>query len=249
MTPPAPTPEPLEHESLSELVKDRLLTQILRGDLAPGSRIVETRVARELGTSQAPVREALRDLAGLGFVDTKPYKGSWVRKPSREELIDAIEVRSDLEALAGRLAALRRTQGCIDDLTGLVEDMRQAARRGDAHEHALKNTQFHERVIDATGNRTLKRVWSMLEPFARTYITAAAPGIDLQWLAARHEPILEAIRDGDPERAEAAMRVHAQEVAGMLDTFEHPEIDSGNSLSRSANKRTASAGPRRHQRS
>jgi len=244
MTGPDAAPEPLERESLSELVKDRLLTQILRGDLAPGSRIVETRVARELGTSQAPVREALRDLAGLGFVDTKPYRGSWVRKPSKEELLDAIEVRADLEALAGRLAALRRTQTCIDDLTGLVDDMRQAARRGDAHEHALKNTQFHELVIDATGNRTLKRVWSMLEPFARTYITAAAPGIDLHWLAERHEPILDAIRDGDPERAEAAMRTHAGEVAGMLDAFEHPEIDNGDAPTRSGRKRPSSANPR-----
>jgi DNA-binding GntR family transcriptional regulator len=245
MTPPGASPEPLERESLSELVKDRLLTQILRGDLAPGSRIVETRVARELGTSQAPVREALRDLAGLGFVDTKPYRGSWVRKPSKAELLDAIEVRSDIEALAGRLAAIRRTPACIDDLTRLVEEMRDAARRGDAHEHALKNVEFHELVVDATGNSTLKRVWSMLEPFARTYITAAAPGIDLHWLASRHEPILSAIRDGDPQRAEAAMRTHAEEVAGMLDAFEHPEIDDGESSGGSGRKRTAPAKPRR----
>ena len=223
---PQSSREPIERESLSELVKDRILTKILRGDLAPGSRIVETRVARELGTSQAPVREALRDLAGLGFVEMKPYRGSWVRKPTRDELIEAIEVRADLEALAGRLAAIRRTDACVRDLTQLLADMKAAADRGDAHDHAAKNTQFHERVVDASGNRTLKRLWSVLEPFARTYITTSAPGIDLHWLAARHEGILAAIRDSDPERAAEAMRAHAADVAGMLGEFEHPELES-----------------------
>lgn len=223
---PDPTREPVARESLSELVKDRILTWILRGDLAPGSRIVETRIARDLGTSQAPVREALRDLASLGFVEMKPYRGSWVRKPTREDLIEAIEIRADLEALAGRLAALRRTDQCITDLERLLAGMRAAADRGDAHEHALKNTQFHERIVEAAGNRTLKRVWSMLEPYARTFVTTSAPGIDLHWLTSRHDPILEAIRDSDPERAAATMRTHAADVAMMLADFEHPELDA-----------------------
>lgn len=217
--------DPVERESLSELVKDRILTRILRGDLEPGSRIVETKVAREFGTSQAPVREALRDLAGLGFVDMRPYRGSWVRKPSRDELLEAVEVRADLEALAGRLAATRRTDRCVADLEGLLAAMVAAADRGDAHEHALLNTQFHERVVEAAANRTLRRLWAMLEPFARTYMTTSAPGIDLHWLASRHEPILSAIRDGDADRASEAMRSHAADVAILLQTFEHPEVE------------------------
>lgn len=211
--------KPVGREVLSEVVKDRILSRILRGELAPGSRIVETRVARELGTSQAPVREALKDLARLGFVETRPYRGSWVRKPTTEELIEAIEVRAEVEALAGRLAASRRTDSCLDDLTRLLGEMQEAANRGDAHDHALKNAQFHERIVDAANNRTLKRLWSMLEPFSRTYITASAPGVDLHWLSARHTPIVDAIRDGDADRAAATMRAHAAEVAGMLAEF------------------------------
>jgi hypothetical protein len=97
-------------------------------------------------------------------------------------------------------------------------------------------------VIDATGNRTLKRVVDA-EPFARTYITAAAPGIDLHWLAERHEPILDAIRDGDPERAEAAMHPRRRGRRDA-DDFEHPEIDNGDAPTRSGRKRTSSANPR-----
>ena len=110
---------PVTREVLSERVKDRILTWILEGELEPGSRIVETRVARDLGVSQAPVREALRDLAILGFVEMKPHKGARVREPSREELTEAIEVRAELEALAGRLAAARRTEQCLRDLEEL----------------------------------------------------------------------------------------------------------------------------------
>jgi len=220
-------PDPVEREVLSELVKDRILTWILEGNLKPGSRIVETRVARELGTSQAPVREALRDLATLGFVEMEPYRGSRVRKPSKDELIDAIEVRAELEALAGKLAATRRTEKCLVDLKRLYAEMEEAADRNDPHDHALKNTQFHQRIVEAAHNPTLARLWSMLEPFSRTYVTASAPGMDLKWLGNRHDGILKAIHDGDADRAAATMREHAYEAAKLLDQMDHPELEDG----------------------
>jgi len=213
----------MEREILSERVKDRILTWIREGEMAPGSRIVETRVARELGVSQAPVREALRDLATLGFVETQPYRGSWVRKPSEEELVEAIEVRAELGALAGRLAATRRTEQCMADLDQLMDEMSEAADRGDAHDHAFKNTQFHARIVQAAHNQTLSRLWAMLEPFSRSYYTATVPGIDLHRLSDRHKPVLDAIKDKDPERAAATMRTHAEEAAELIHRMEAPE--------------------------
>ena len=216
--------DPVEREVLSTQVKDRILTWILRGDLAPGSRLVETKLARQLGTSQAPIREALRDLASLGFIETRPYKGSWVRRPSKRELIDAIEVRAELESLAARLAAARRSEKCIKDLEELFAAMAEAAEMNDPHEQSIKNTQFHARIVEAADNETLKRHWSMLEPFARTYITASAEGIDLHWLGERHRGVLDAIKAQDPELAAERARVHAEEVKEMLEKFEHPEL-------------------------
>ena len=209
--------EPLEREVLAERVKDRILMWILEGELAPGSRIVETRVARQLGMSQGPVREALRGLATLGFVEMEPYRGARVRKPTKEELTQAIEVRAELEALAGKLAALHASDKCIEDLEGLYSDMLEATDRNDAHDHAVKNTAFHARVVEASSNRTLMQVWSMLEPFLRTYVTTSSPGIDLHWLTERHRAIIDAIRDRDADRAAEAMRVHAAEAASLLD--------------------------------
>jgi DNA-binding GntR family transcriptional regulator len=223
MTTPADRPsDPVARNVLSAQVKDRILQWILEGELAPGSRIVETRVARELGTSQAPVREALRDLATLGVVEMQAYRGARVRRPTKQELVEAMEVRAELEAMAARLAAPRMTEACLDELRGLMDEMGKWADSGDAHEHALSNTEFHAAVVRASGNRTLERTWSMLEPFARTYVTATVPGIDLHWLGRRHLPIFEALEARDPERAAATMREHAKEaealVGEMVDT-------------------------------
>lgn len=211
-----PEPEPIEREVLSARVKDRILRWILEGELAPGSRIVETRVARQLGTSQAPVREALRDLATLGFVEIRPYQGSRVRQPTAGELREAIAVRGELEGLAGRLAAPRMTEGVMRQLERLFEKMAEAAERGDAHEQAVHNTRFHTIIVRAAGNRALERVWAMLEPFGRTYVTASMPGVDLRWLGERHREIIEALRDHDADRCDMALRQHAVEAAGLI---------------------------------
>ena len=208
--------DPVARNVLSVQVKDRILQWILEGELAPGSRIVETRVARELGTSQAPVREALRDLTTLGLVEMKAYRGARVREPTKRELIEAMEVRGELEAMAARQAAKVITDDGLDALQVLIEEMEKCAVQGDAHEHALKNTEFHTTVVRASENQTLLRTWSMLEPFARTYVTTSVPGIDLHWLGQRHVPILEALEAHDPDRAAESMRVHAHEAEALV---------------------------------
>ena len=100
-------PRPLSRRVLADQVKERLLEDILSGRHAPDSRIVETAVAKELGTSQAPVREALRGLEALGVVEITPFRGARVRRPSRRDIIEAYAVRTSLEVLAARLAVPR----------------------------------------------------------------------------------------------------------------------------------------------
>ena len=208
--------DPVARNVLSEQVKDRILQWILEGVLAPGSRIIETRVARERGGSQAPVREALRDLATLGVVEMKPYRGASVRQPSKTDLVEAMEVRAELEALAARQAATKITGAELDELKVLIDEMHRLAEAGDAHGHALNNTAFHGTVVRASGNQTLLRTWSMLEPYARTYVTAMIPGTDLVWLGDRHLSILEALAVGDPDAAAETMRDHAREAEELI---------------------------------
>jgi DNA-binding GntR family transcriptional regulator len=207
---------PLARSVLSAQVKDRMLQWILEGELPPGSRVIETRVARRLGTSQAPVREALRDLATLGLVEMHPYRGARVRQPAADELIEAMELRGELEAIAARQAVRVIDEATLGRMRALIDEMRAAAARNDVHAQALKNSEFHNCVIGASGNRTLQRLWAMLEPFARTYLTASAPGADLHWLAERHVAILEAFEVRDADRAADVMRRHAREAESQV---------------------------------
>jgi DNA-binding GntR family transcriptional regulator len=177
---------------------------------------VETSLARELGVSQAPVREALRGLEALGLVEILPFRGARVRRPSIGELIEAYAVRFELEALGARLGVPRMTNEDLAELEALAEAMQVAAATDDRHEVAVADAAFHARILRLAGNRTLERVWRSLEPFSRTYITLVAPGADARWTADLHLPVIAALRQRDPERVVAALRDHFDEVRTHL---------------------------------
>lgn len=206
--------ELISRSVLADQVKDRLLQDILAGRYPPEARIVETSLARELGVSQAPVREALRGLEALGLVEILPFRGARIRRPSISELLEAYAVRFELEALGARLGVPQMTDADLADLEGLGEAMQRAAAAGDRHEVAVADAAFHARLLHLAGNATLERVWRSLEPFSRTYITLVAPGADAHWTADLHITILAALRARDPEQVVAALRDHFDE-AGM----------------------------------
>jgi DNA-binding GntR family transcriptional regulator len=201
---------------LSDQVKDRLLQAILDGRYPPGSRIVETRVARELGTSQAPVREALRDLEGLGVVETAAFRGARVRRPSADELLEAFVIRAELESLGARLAIPRLTDEDLEALAGFVDEMRRSAEDGDYYAEATADAAFHGRIVELAGNATLERVWRTLEPFSRTYITMVVPGVDRRRIADLHAQILAALRLRDPDVVTSVLHDHFRDTAAML---------------------------------
>jgi DNA-binding GntR family transcriptional regulator len=201
---------------LSDQVKDRLLQEILDGRYPPGARIVETRVARELGTSQAPVREALRDLEALGVVETAAFRGARVRRPSADELVEAFVIRAELESLGARLAIPRLTDEDLEALAGYIGEMRRSAEDGDHYAMATADAAFHGRIVKLAGNATLERVWRTLEPFSRTYITTVAPGADRRRIPDLHVPILAALRLRDPDAVSSVLHDHFRDTAAML---------------------------------
>ena len=146
------TDAPFTRFSLREQIKDVILQRILDGDYEPGARLVETRIAQELGVSQAPVREALRDLEQLGCIVHEPFRGCSVRAFSAEELIEAFPVRAALEALAARLAAERISEAELLRLAELLDTMHAAAADGDAHGQSQANAAFHATIVRAAGN-------------------------------------------------------------------------------------------------
>ncbi|HAW11622.1 MAG TPA: GntR family transcriptional regulator [Chloroflexi bacterium] len=204
---------------LSDQVKDYLLTAILAGEFPPGSRIIETRVARHLGVSQGPVREALRDLEALGLIDTTPYQGARVRQPHKAELLEAYDLRAVLESFGARLAMPRLSDADLLDLEGFVSAMQEAARAGDENEQARVDVAFHSRIVALSGNQVLQRLWRFLEPVSRTHITYILPGVDADRISGLHVPILAALRARDAVSAEQAIHDHFTVVGSMFDNL------------------------------
>ena len=201
---------------LREHVKEVILERILVGEYAPGERLVETRLAREFETSQVPVREALRELEILRFVESEPFRGARVRAVSRAEMGEIFPVRSAIEEVAVRLATVQ-LDGDVEELEGYLEAMAKAAAEGDRHEQVLSDVEFHRTIIDASGNSILGDVWQSLRVEGRTMITSLGAGIGLEEIVAIHEPILAAIDARDPDAAAAAMRRHFDVLRSLLD--------------------------------
>jgi DNA-binding GntR family transcriptional regulator len=191
---------------LREQVKNLLLERILSGHYAPGDRLIETRIAQELGISQAPVREALRELELLRFVESASFRGSWVREVSDEELAEVYPIRAALEEVAGREAA-ERLGGDVAALEAEIEAM---AKAKDLREQVEHDARFHRLIVEASGNKRLLEIWSSLQVEARTAITAIRTGIDPREAAALHQPIVEALRARNARAAGRELRNHVE---------------------------------------
>ena len=200
---------------LREQVKEILLERILRGELVAGDRLVETRIAQELGTSQAPVREALRDLELLRLVESEPFRGARVRGPSDEELLDVFPVRAVLEELAAREAA-KRLDGDVRALERELDAMRRASARGDTRTQISHDIAFHRRVVEGSGNRMLLQSWVALGIEVPTAFGIYHTYFDAAELVEFHVPILEAVRDRDPARAGAEARRHVRRTEKVV---------------------------------
>jgi DNA-binding GntR family transcriptional regulator len=216
--PADPGEPPVVRSSLREQLKDVILGRILSGRYPAGSRLIETRIAQELRVSQTSVREALRDLEHIGCVIYEPYRGCSVRMFSTDELLEAFPVRAALESLAAELAAAHMSDDAIEELEGLYDEMLAAANRGDPHDQSQADARFHAAIAHGAGNVTLERQWSMLEPYARTYITVERSGTDLVALTEQHLTVLDAIRARDGARASEAMHDHLMSAADILET-------------------------------
>jgi DNA-binding GntR family transcriptional regulator len=200
---------------LREQVKELILERILNGTYESGERLVETRIAAELGTSQAPVREALRDLEILRFVESEPFRGSRVREISQEELIEIYPVRAAIEEVAAREAATR-LDGDVDALEVELDAMHRAADENDLHAQVEHDVTFHRLIVEASGNAILLETWLSLGIGPRTIVTALRTGLDGHEIAERHRPVLEALRARDPEAAGAALRRHVEQYGELL---------------------------------
>jgi len=215
--------------SLRAQVKEILLARILNGEYKPGDALVAMQIAQELVTSQAPVRESLRELEALGFVESEPYRGSRVRAVTRAELAEIYPVRAALEEVAARAAA-KRLAGHVEALEAELAAMQRAAEKGDLFEQVQHDVAFHRLIVEASGNQVLLDVWKSLRIEARTLISAITTDLDPYELAERHRSVLEDLAVGDSLRAGKIIRQHVEffgELILKADHDSHAADDAG----------------------
>jgi DNA-binding GntR family transcriptional regulator len=205
---------PVLHQTLSHQIRDTLVRQIVSGELEPGERLVETKVAATFGTSQAPVREALRELETFGLVEIKPRRGTFVRSFVRETLHESYVLRAALEETATRLVLMAQTVP-FEPLRTTVERMQHAARADDTDAVGLESVMFHRHIVDAAGNGLIKRSWENLHIEARTSVTIMATAPDLHAIADDHQALLDSLTEGSIDHACELARQHQWNYAQL----------------------------------
>lgn len=213
------SPDVLSRVVLSEQVKEFIIQAIMNGELKPGERVVESSLARRLGVSQAPVREAIRELALLGFLETEPYKGTSVRSFTPEGLYEVYTIRAALESLAARLAARRMTDGDVQNLQRILDEMIEAGKKREADRMIRLDNEFHETIIRISGNKLLYQLWQTLRFGYWTIVTTRISTFNLEELAARHGQLLQAIETRDPDKASRAMQRHIEDLGRPPEDF------------------------------
>lgn len=215
-------------ELLSTTVKRLLIDRIMNGQYKPGERIVELRLAKELGTSQSPIREALRDLAALGIVTIHSRRGARVRMPTNRELSDVSLVRSEIDALAARLAAPRIDEETVAQLGREFAEMAAGLEARDFVRLTQADARFHRLIVEASANHAIERVFDQLEPFARTFVTLTLPNVDVRSIIVEHQGILTALQDRDSAAASDRARAHQLNVSHLFREhfpMEEPALD------------------------
>lgn len=194
---------PASPRGLRAEVYDSLRRAIVAGTLRPGQRVVEAEIARQMGISRAPLREAIRQLEQEGLLVSNPRRGTTVVQLTRADVEEVYTLRADLEARAIRRAICRLTADDLAELEALLQAMNDAASLLDA------DIAFHRAIVAAAGWSHLQRIWESLHPRTLTlYTLRTVADWSTQRHADRHRVVLDAIRAGDPDAAAEVIREH-----------------------------------------
>jgi len=216
LTPPASG----VRKTLAEELRLQLADEIVRGVLKPGVALDETDLARRFDVSRTPVREAIRQLAASGLVDTQAHRGAVVARPTEERLIGMFEAMAELEAMCAGFAAERMTGAERHALEAVHDELRAMIQSGDPQRYHEVNEAFHAAVYTGSHNDYLAEMTLQtrvrVQPFRRAQFR------NLGRLAKshiEHDRVVVAILRGDREKAAKSMREHIKTVREEYEAY------------------------------
>jgi DNA-binding GntR family transcriptional regulator len=210
----------LARRSLIDSASAVLRRAILEGQLEPGTRMVEAQIARRLGTSRGPVREAIQALAREGLVEPLPRGGMLVATFSADDVWEIYTLRAALEAEAIRLLMPRLSQTRLRKLQNLIEEMRTQVAGGNVAALAALDARFHQAFVEMSGNHRLVQVWSSMMSQVQLLLRSEIAQLytDLRIIPERHQEVLEALYKGDERLATETIDRHIRSVGERLRT-------------------------------
>lgn len=198
-----------------DVAADLLREAILRGELAPGTRLVLEDLSRRYAVSMTPIREAFSILEGEGLVAQLPHRGAIVTTPDRDELLELYAIRGAIEELASRHGAPRLGDAELGEMAGLLAQLEGFAGPWEAFLEVDK--QFHRVLYHAAGSpRWLETIETLWQRSRRYMVASASASGAVESLHADHRAILAACRAHDGDAAGAAVRAHLARSAARL---------------------------------
>ena len=201
--------EKQEKTTLKSSALREIKRAILSGKLRPGDRLVETQLAKDMGISKFPIREAIGQLERLGLVSTVPYKGSCVSTFSERDMEELYTLRSAIESLAVRILMSKHNETTIEKLISILEKMQKASDKENLEEVINEDIRFHQTICELSGHRKLLEMWMMLQDQIRYFITIEEYfNVHSSVLVEPHYLIIEALKGGDNQLLEKSINDH-----------------------------------------
>ncbi len=197
--------------TISSELTSTLRDAIITGELAQGSKLSETKLARDLDVSRGPLREAIRNLEGMNLIEHIPQQGARVVRLDMQTILEIYDTREALESKAASLAATNMTSGEIDELHRIIDTQSKFMRdNSNAYIPAESDFAFHQALIRGAKNRViegalLRRLYHLIKMFRyqNTFANTSTSNSLLE-----HRQILYAIEQRDAELAEVTVRRH-----------------------------------------
>jgi DNA-binding GntR family transcriptional regulator len=195
--------------SVADQVYEILKRDLRNGKLGQGEDLVEARVAKQLGVSRAPVREAVQRLSQDGLIQSTVGKSWKVRRLTASDIKNLYRVRADLECLAIQQACESDPEAATCALEGCIKIMRKAAARKNPDELAEAELDFHVELIRSSGNPYLVDLYSIVTEHVRlSFASLNMAYSDLGDVAEEHVPLIDLIREGNVAEAQSVLRKH-----------------------------------------
>ena len=218
-----------ERPTLMNQALKQIKAAIKEGRVKPGDRLIETELAKDMGISRFPIREALRQLEKEGLVQSIPFKGTSVARFSRKDIEDLYNLRGALEGLAVRTLVNKITAAEIKKLQTIVKAMIKAGEENKGRKIIEEDMRFHKRLCELSGNEKLLTVWLTLESQSRIFLTFEKfQYTDLQSFIQWHVEILEALKNRDADLAEQVVWKHLAEGLELMRSGYLTENESHN---------------------